>query len=474
MKQCWVLAVAVLAACGTSGSPGDDDDNAPDASVTPGADADPNAPDADPNAPDADPNAPDAMPPVEHPRGVQWVRDNPMFISGLTVQMPAPSSTQLDEYFDDFGATAVHLWELGLPARMDGWEAAAAGRSDYRWLSWTHSDGTSLVNGDVIGGYAAGKPGRIGYQIGDEPRNIEDMTAMVAGVAAVRAADPDSLIVLNYSFSADDLDTLIDMFGDTDGDVLSFDTYSWSNGVYGRLNIFREAGLEQDRPYWCYLNSYYSDAYPTASDMRWNVFSHATFGYTGYSWFIYQIEEGHGLPPALFTAANSYAVPKTARFDLAAQLNRELANLGRVLTQLTSTDIRYLPFNDLLLPDGIEKWAPGAGGDSYVTAIEPTDSGWHEILVGFFRDDYGERYVMVQNVNHESGAFPNDNADPMEIRISFDFTGAGFDTTQVETFNKVTGVVEDVALSGSTLTVTLPAGDPILFKYKTGKPFAIQ
>jgi hypothetical protein len=45
--------------------------------------------------------------------------------------------------------------------------------------------------------------------------------------------------------------------------------------------------------------------------------------------------------------------------------------------------------------------------------------------------------------------------------------------------NKLTGAVETRPLTsldaeGGTLDVSLAAGDPLLFKYKTGAPFALQ
>ena len=94
------LAVAAvgLIALAFAGGCGGDEDSAADGAVN-APDADPNAPDADPNAPDADtstPDAdtstPDANPLQDLPRGLAWVRENPMFISGLTVSMPPPDT----------------------------------------------------------------------------------------------------------------------------------------------------------------------------------------------------------------------------------------------------------------------------------------------------------------------------------------------------------------------------------------------
>jgi hypothetical protein len=479
-----IVLLALASACG-----GDDDAAADATTATPDAnptapDADPTAPDADPTTPDADPGAPDASTPPDLPRGLAWVRENPMFISGLTVAMPTPSTAQVGEYFDLFEANAVHLWEDGLPTEMDGW--AAAGHAGFRFVSWVRPDGTSHDGGLLIGGYPANAPGRIGYQIGDEPRNMDQLIETDVGVDAVRAHDPDALIIVNFSYSADGLAAMLDEYGaNMDGDVVSFDTYSFSSNVYGRLKIFRDIGIEYDMPYWCYLRSYAdagSGEWSTESDMRWNVFAHALFGYTGYTWFVYQLGPPHSdtLAPALFQTSGDFAATKTARYDLAAELNVELANLGRALTQLTSTDVRYI--TGLLVPDGLQAWEADAGENPFITAIAPVGGMFQEVMVGFFDDDDGEKYVMVQNVNHESGSWPVNNDNDATIKVSFDFsavTDAGFDKSAVLSLNKETAAIDTVPLTSTgadtaDLDVTLVAGDAMIFKYKSGKPFALQ
>lgn len=487
-----VLALACSPACGgddaatDAASPVPDaDPNAPDANPN-APDADPNAPDANPDAPDAGPGAADAAPTPDLPRGLAWVRANPMFISGLTVSMPPPDATAVGDYFDVFHANAVHLWQDGLPTEMNGW--AAAGHADFRFVSWVRNDGTSPDGGEVIGGYPADSAGRIGYQIGDEPGDLAELAEMDVGVNAVRAADPDALVIVNFSFSADGLSQMLDEYGENmDGDVVSFDTYSFSNNVYDRLRLFRDAGLAHQKPYWCYLRSYAdagSNEWSTESDMRWNAFAHMAFGYTGYTWFVYQLAAPHTdqLAPALFQSPGDFAATKTERYAIAAQINVELKNLGRAITQLTSTDVRYIAAVELLLPAGMTAWSQGAGDNPYITAIAPVGGGFQDVLVGFFDDDQGEKYVMVQNVNHTDGSWPVSSENAATIRVSFDFSSvddASFDDTAVLLLNKETGAVDTVALTSTgadtaDLDLALAAGDAALFKYKSGEPFALQ
>ena len=125
-------------------------------------------------------------PPVR-PRGQQWVRDNPMFISGLTVSMGEPPADFVFTYFDDFHATATHLWLDGLPWEVDAW--AAAGHADFRFVSWVLNDGTSVADAELLGGYPADAPGRIGFQIGDEPALFCSDLQCALGCSQLRRLD---------------------------------------------------------------------------------------------------------------------------------------------------------------------------------------------------------------------------------------------------------------------------------------------
>jgi len=366
---------------------------------------------------------------------------------------------------------------------MNGWQNAA--NPAFRWVSWTLPDGTSGDGHELAGGYGADPPGRIGYQVSDEPRDMDDLYAIEAGCEALRQHDPNALIIVNFSIGADQLDQMLDYYGtNMDGDVISYDKYGRSNSSYSALQTFRQAGLSQHRPYWRYMNSYMDSDLEfehAESDQRWDAFSGLVFGYTGMTWFIYQIRGSPDLNPVLFEYNDSFDAPKTDQWAVHAQINTELANLGRAITQLTSTDVRYVPTLDWYLPKGLTKWEPGAGGDPYITAIEKAPGQLAlEILVGLFTDDFGEIYMMVQNVRHEHGSFPINRSDPGTIRISFDFSTApeNLDRQHVLSLNKNTGNTELVPLTelsgdGGYLDLTIDAGDVFFFKYADGVDFAL-
>ena len=421
---------------------------------------------------------------------MQWVRDNPMFVSALTVSMGAPPAAFVNAYYDDFHANATHLWADGLMDEVNGW--AAPGRGDFRFVSWTMADGRSAGNLQIAGGYNGTPAGRIGYQIGDEPGlgcddaqcALDDLYEMEAGLNAVRAVDPDALIFVNF-YMSDYLDDLLAYhLQNIDFDLIQYDRYSLDKGAYEALEVFRDAGLASERPYWRYLRAFVYDGGSEAStpiDMRWDAMAGLVYGYTGHTWFIYMIDNNPDISTVLFDAENDFNANPTELWHAAAQLNVEMRHLGRAITQLTSTDVRYIPYNTWLQPQETEDWTAGAGDDPYLTAVECTTSQWMEILIGFFKDDAGQIYFMLQNVSHDSGSWPNNIVGTETFRLTFDFTSAPQSTnrTALQTLNKLTGQVESLPLTSSTgdtgdIDIVLDPGDAILLKYDTGTPFALQ
>ncbi len=417
-------------------------------------------------------------PPSGLSRGVAWVRDNPMFISGLTPTVGTPTVGDVAEYFDGFAANSVHLWQDGLPTELNGW--AAAGQSDFRFFSWVGDSGASTANQQIIGGIAANAPGRIGYQIGDEPVGLAALMGAETGVDAVRAADPDALIAINFSTSQPSASELTQMLGylsSMDVDVYSYDLYTYTRGAYGALELIRGAALADGRAYWRYLKSY-SDVsdWPSDNDMLWDAMIGLVYGYTGHTWFIYQITHP-GLNPAFFNGINGgYGAAKTERWQVAADINRKLANYGRSITQLFSTDVRYVPTSSFTQPDGTTNWSPGAGGNAYLSSVSAVEN-LQEILLGFFDDACGDHYVMLQNPNHSAGNFPTVIDTPGTFRLGFDFgsvTDPDYDTSTIEFINDDTGAVETMALDGNAFEVVLDPGEVFLFKHKTGNAFVTQ
>jgi hypothetical protein len=484
----WILTCFV-GACGAevtteergfdAGVPGDRDGGAGrpiDGGRTPDPDAGP-VPDGGGDRPDG--TMPRACPPDPSlGRGLRWIRANPMFISGLTVSMGAPSRAFVDAYFDDFRANAVHLWEDGLPAEVDGWQAARAGAP---FVSWVHKSGISHANRELIGGLSADRPGRIGYQVGDEPLSMSEYLEIEEGLRAVRDADPNALRIVNFSYRATDFGAILDRYCASGlGDVVSYDRYSRGRSELETLEQIRAFGLRCGIPYWRYIESYERDgaAVQTESDLRWSALIGLVYGYTGHTWFLYQTAPAHGLGVTFFERAGDFTAARTPRFEVAATLNRQMAVYGRAITRLTSTDVRYLPAIRGIVPDGTTQWSAGAGGDTFITGIEAVDGEpLQEGIVGFFDDDCGDTYVMLQNMNHADGSFPFESTRAATFRIAFDLEGAaGVDRDRLVALDAGgAGRLRDLPLAGEgnrrSVMIRLEAGDAVLFKYATGRPF---
>jgi hypothetical protein len=472
-----------LAMDGTSSDAGaiEDRDASPSADVAPPADAslprDARAADAEPvDAASASCAAPAALSP-----GLAWVRSNPMMISGLAVVMGSPSPTAVSDYFDLFGATAVHLWATGLPNEIAGWSQAH--HPGFRYVSWVQEDGTSLVNAQLLGG-APPLPGRIGYQIGDEPRDQAAVSTVLASAQTVRMVDPGALVIVNVNDDAAPLFPMITGSGAVD--VLSHDHYGYGKDVYGAIAAVRAAALSGQKPYWRYLDAYYQKGQTppqTESDLRWDAFLGAVFGFTGNTWFIYDIEPTNpDLAPLLFASPGDYAADKTPFYGTVGELNQKLARIGRTLVLLRSVDVRYVPAISFIVPSGMSVYQPGAGGDPYLRSVTGVPVLLNDAAIGFFRDDCDEPYLMIQNAGHAGGSFPNATTRTTTFRLELDFSSSSdpsLDRTAVWALDLDTGVPTARPLTATgpataTADVDLPPGDLLFFKYKNTHPFVQQ
>ncbi len=385
-----------------------------------------------------------AAEPLPGERGRHWVRENPMVVSALVVSMGGPPRWVAAEYLGEFAANAVALWKDG-PGEIAGWGDA---KSRPRFYTWLDPDGTSVrwngakfvSTGEVLGGLGPAFPGRIAFQVGDEPSSIDDLQAIAAGMAAVRAGDPGALVFTNFSYYRANRAQLLDYWvRKMPGDIQMSGDYFFSPLHYAVLGEFRTSAIRKGVPYWQYLNAYVGSESRfvrrhSASDLRWQAFAGLTYGYTGHVWFIYQAAaEGHPTATSwggsvLFDGVGFWKAPRTPLWSVVSGINRVLAAYGPTMTQLRSTDVRLVAAGDQ--PLFTEPWTLGAGRNPYLTFVGPAPGQPPmDVLVGFFRDDWGEDYVMVQNARHtHSGRLadpPSPHGDlPGRVRLEFDFRGA--------------------------------------------------
>lgn len=435
-------------------------------------------------------------------RGHEFLRRHPMPISALTATVPNPPRSVVDRYVDAFGANLVHQWMDG-PGEVEAWLRHRRGMGFVTWLS---PDGTSLVwtgsgfadTGRVIGGLAPGTPGRRGFQVGDEPNSIAQMDQLGAGIDRVRAVDASALLFTNMTYWVPDVHDLVAHYvTSVDADVVLTGDYNFEASHYTVLETFRRAGLAKGVPYWQYLNAYIgqeTDCQPThtRSDLLWQAMAGLTYGYTGHFWFFYQAAAiGHESATdwggsILLQPTGTWDSAPTSMHGVVADINRRLANLGKAVTRLTSTDVRFIRAAHPLSEQPIDtaSWSPGAGGDPFLVGVAPAPGQPPlEILLGFFVDEVGERYVMVQNARHtHSTRRPNPPLPGSDsvgtIQLTFDFAGAatGVDRQRLRVLRSVDGVRGDLPLASlgggvRRADIVLEAGDAVLLKYATGRDF---
>jgi hypothetical protein len=433
----------------------------------------------------------DATGPPGSNRANQWVRNNAMFVAGLNVSMGNPPASFVNNYYGGFGANAVHLWADGLPYEMQAWRSHSGG--GFRWISWVAANGRSPANGYIIGNVGADPVGRIGYQVDDEPAGncqneacaLNNLQRIKNGINLVRQADPNGLIIVNFKRSGL-LSTLLNNYCNSGlGDIIGYSHYPRSYSAYRYLEIVRRASVDYDMPVFAYLKAFRDQIDQESingSDMRWNAFSALLYGFKGISWFVYSIKPNGEIDPALFTSEGSFSASPSGAWSAAASLNRQVRQLGRTMSQLYSTAVRFVPAFNYLQPGGTTRWYKGSGDDRYITKIESSDSGNpFDISVGYFKDNAGEIYFMIQNVSHSGwlGESPITYGGSGPVRVNFDFSQApeGTSRNTILMLDKNSGQTRTISLSDAngqtaSMVMNFNEGDAQLFKYNTGRGFA--
>ncbi len=298
-------------------------------------------------------------------------------------------------------------------------------------------------------------------------------------MARIAEADPAPLRVFNFTYQADEIDAFLEeacTAGTTD--IFSYDRYSYSNSQFTTMLKFRAAAQRCGIPYWRYLFAFLPDGsrdeVPSASDLRWDAFSGLLAGYTGHTWFLYNVEgDDEGIPTVFFDTANRWDATITEAFGHAAAINRELVAYGRAQSRLRSTAVgwytaRAIP--TLHPPDDFPQWRAGMGGDRFLQRIEASGSTIQDVLLGFFEDRYRETYVIVMNPNHPLGSFPTSGSADARVTLRFDFSGASVAHDHLQVL-RANGTVENVPLSANAVTFDIPPGDIVFYKYDSGHGF---
>ena len=418
--------------------------------------------------------------------GKQWVRSHPYTLMGLT---------QFDnfqpEMYGRLGLGPVQIW------KPDEELLRVVAESKMPWHGHiTARQGVNKAIEQRVSAIIAQYPGDIAWIFNDEP-NLQQMPLTRDVLAWFRKKYPDRLVYsnalpmgdrpwkyaggeapANYSYEQ----YIEDFIEIIQPDVMMFDIYPFqdtagvANCYLRNMQIVREASLKGGIPYWVFVQSYIDKnrRMPSDSDNRLQLFVPLAMGYTGMSYFTYD----GSFTPGFLTQGRS---PSQA-FDYAAQANREVMNIAGPIRFLTSTHVRFvkgthetpvpqglLASDKYLLVDPIIKditvnvpeQIPDLNEDS---ATYLADRPYLGGLIGYFRDDAGQKYFMLTNMWHSMTATGQQRA--LTFHVMFDPA-----VNKVLRLSRSTGKVDTLAVDPKKgLAVTLPGGTGDLFKFDTG-PF---
>lgn len=418
--------------------------------------------------------------------GRQWIRTHPYTLMGL-IQFDNLNT----ELYQQCGLNTALAWK-----KAEGMMQAIAA-AKMPWLGHiTGNQGPNPEFQEQIADWMKPYPGCVGWIFNDEP-NLARMGYTAQLIAWARQRHPDLLVLSNalpagdrpWNYAGpdprDDYDYLQyvnDYIQIVRPDVMMFDIYPFqdqggpSNLYFLNLQVVRDAALKAGIPYWLFVQSYIDRNRRLLSegDNRLQLFCPLTFGYTGMAYFTYDGSWTDGLLRG--------GREKMPLFDYAAKANREVLNIAGPIRFLTSTQVRFIKAtHGSAVPQGLRAWDRYTDREPLFKEITidmpaeiPTpqedratylaDAPYMGGLIGYFRDDSGQKYFMITNTWHSLTA-PADGRE-LTFRILFDPQ-----VTTVQRLNRMTGKVEGLPVDPETgLIVTLPGGTGDLFKFGPG-PF---
>ena len=408
--------------------------------------------------------APLAAKDVQLGRGHRWVRSHPFTTMALTI------TRKLDaRQYRQANMTALLAWK----ARDVLLQKAVKEGLPWQMHIYPHRQGlTEKLKANIKRLYDT-YPGCTGWMVWDEPKRGE-MFVAAPTLAWLRKTYPHTLVYSNAyphppqqmyggkipggQYTCEQYQS--DFVNIMKADVLSYDVYPFQEGT-GKLRPImfldmaaaRTVGLERKVPYWTFVQSYAHKPggvrMPSESDVRMQVFAHLTYGFTGITYFTYWSMVEGGRRPIYYHVA---------------RLNMEVRNVGQALRFLTSTDVGVVFGGGDKLRFGTKAWSPGAGDEriTAVTVADRTPGDYKDVLLGFFRDDSGRRYLMVTNLWHGRGASAADRR--MTVTLHMDRS-----VRVVGRLSRETGTPELLRVSDGKLTLTLPGGTGELLRFGDAK-----
>lgn len=409
--------------------------------------------------------------------GKRWVRAHPYTLMGLCLN---DEPHDIPEYV---GAGFEHMlawrpWRVGVMQ-----PTADYGLTWFGNIPWVTSDPTRAgLKRDptaLVSGLSAKYPGNVGWLVNDEP-TPEELPATARIMEWIRTTHPESLVFSNLGGDPNYAQHARNFMDVLKPDVMMYDAYPFDSikGTWNQANrdkwfrcaaTVRDVALKAKVPYWAFVHSIDRSREHrrlSESNLRMQLFVYLTYGYTGQAYFIY--DWGFKNAPGLL---NIHRKPSHV-YGYAAGANREVANIGKVVRFLNSThvfavfagkgvkpfvDPKVLPIrtSQVLTNDPLRRVDIIEGG-----------AGKHG-LIGYFKDDTGQRYFMVTNLWRRPGEIEGSSANTtLSFRIVLDPS-----INSIWRLNRKTGKPErlEIANSAEGLVISLPGGTGDLFKINNGR-----
>ncbi len=392
------------------------------------------------------------VPPVLPPRGPaftdQWLRSRDFTIS----------SWDNTPYYGLYTAAGFNTVLGGGP------EGIAAGVEDHYLGAFTQLDNKAITDIQI-----ALNQGVSAFMLKDEIA-VADIPGAADVAAYIRSVDDQALIYVGLGGSSPGYidqvvtaiqpDAVIHAWYPFQGATSATDL--WDEGLTD-LAMVRERTLFHDVALFYYTQAYDLFAaglgqgrMPTESEMRAEVFSKLSAGVKGLTYYRFQDEisgavglvDANGVPGSLYAPV--------------AAVNTEIVNLGQSLRYLTSTDWRFVNGGVSTTPPSVVDWNTLAGnGLIDAISINGPSLDRKDALVGYFTDDLSGEYFMLANT------YSGDSLDAAAAAVAFTLT---FDSSvnSIWRLNRLTGLVEELALTSNILNLTLPGGTGDLFKFGDG------
>lgn len=418
----------------------------------------------------------------------KWQKDRPFMMGALHNSVPEDQVLERAHRFKAAGLNTLIWWKPANALHM----FAAAREAGIGWACGSVGELAAI-------GEAMKIDGNDFIMVGDEPGD-DELEEIAALTDQVRAQYPRTPLFTNLSFMKVSHDRYVRLCRP---DILSFDHYpllrngETQNHYLYNLAWGRHSARKYQLPYWLFLQSYgreheksnYAYRVPDEADIRFLVFTHLAHGGAGILFYHY-----YGHPGSMIddvgvereasgpVSAHRYRNTVASRAWFAVRdVAPEVHALARALINLRSKGEITYAGNGRLWDHAPPRYSKHNREDGYrtrkfdahgslrgVRVLDGQDMG---LLVGFFDDKWGQEYFMVVNLAHG----PNLSKMDVARKVRLVFNGR---IEAIERLNRLTGRVETLGTTegedGRVLDIKLEGGTGDLFKWHTGKPWALR